>query len=144
MPVTTRRQARQEQQSHLNLNNLPAEIIQEIAYQLHSDPDDSVTDFGLDFSDIDFDRMSVTSWPSEDGAPDVKVMPCCRRGDTVVVGDEARIDILDKRSTFSATSSRIRDVVFNRRQKGPRTIRYCNQWIRETMQVTEATRARYT
>jgi hypothetical protein len=55
--------------------------------EIHSDSEDSVTDFGSDFSDIDFDRMSVTSWPSEDGAPDVKVMPCCRRGDTVVVGD---------------------------------------------------------
>jgi hypothetical protein len=41
MPVTTRRQAYQAKQIHAasptNLNNLPAEIIQEIAFYLNAD-----------------------------------------------------------------------------------------------------------
>jgi hypothetical protein len=135
MPVTT---------SRLSLVDLPAEIIQEIAYHLEpgsEDPDHS------DFSDVEYDRMSVTSMDSmdsEDSTPMVKVLPCCRAGDEESTVGEERIPVLDQVSTFSVTSKRIRDLLFGRRQKRRRTIRYCDRWREETMQSPEATRSRYT
>jgi hypothetical protein len=149
MPVTTRRQAEQalkaHAQSHLNLNNLPAEIIQAIADHLapdREDPDEIEDLAGLD--DFD-DQMSFFSADSQDNPPEVKVMPCCRRGDErEVSAGEPRIPVLDERSTFSATSKRIREAVWNRRQRSRRTIRYCDQWIQETLLLSEQTRSRYT
>jgi hypothetical protein len=88
--------------------------------------------------------LSVVSVESDEDPPDVEVMPCCRSGDEKVCADEPRIPVVDERSVFSATSRRIRDVVFNRRQVIRKTVRYCDQWIEETMQLSEAARARYT
>lgn len=150
MPVITRQQAIHAKQahaaSHTNLNNLPAEILHEIAFYLnadHEDPQPTETDTA-GFDDFDDDQMSVVSAESNDDPPDVKVMPCCRSRDEKVGAGEPRISVLNERSTFSATSRRIRDVVFNRRQTTRKTIRYCDQWIDETMQLSEATRSRYT
>jgi hypothetical protein len=149
MPVTTRRQAQQQikqahAESHTNLNNLPAEILQEIAYHLNPDAAETSSDDGSDFSDIEYDRQSVVSVEPDQGPPDVDVMPCCRAGDDESIATGAGIPILDYRSIFSAVSRRIRDVVWNRRQKRRRTIRYCDRWIQETTQLSEATRSRYT
>jgi hypothetical protein len=150
MPVTTRRQANHTRlahaDSHLNLNNLPAEIIEEIAYHLKSDAGDSegtATDPSTEFEDVNVDLMSVTSIGSEDDVPDVPVMPCCRPGDLKKHSYGSRIPVLDDRSVFSATSKRIREIVFHRRQRRRRTIRYCPQWLQETQQVPLAIRARY-
>jgi hypothetical protein len=151
MPVTTRRQARQAEQaqqvhrlSHTNLNNLPAEILQEIADHLDPNTSETESDDSSEFSDDDYEWMSVTSQNPEDGPPEVKVMPCCRPGDNPIDADEPRIPVLDERSIFATTSRRIRDVVFNRAQKRRRTIRYCDKWIQETLELSEATRSRYT
>lgn len=156
MPVTTRQQANRARQahavSHLNINNLPAEIIEEIAFHLTPDsrhPQETET-HSSGFDDIDHDRMSVTSLTEEEGPPDVEVMPCCRPRDQEADWDEeadwyaSGIPILDERSTFSATSKRIRDIVFHRRQTRRRTIRYCNQWVFETQDLPLAVRSRYT
>jgi hypothetical protein len=150
MPVTTRRQANQARQahalSHLNLNNLPAEIIEEIAFHLTSDakePQETGVD-SSEFDDVDVDQMSVTSHTEEDGPPDVQVMPCCRPGDEEADWYGFRIPILDDRSIFSATSKRIRDIVFHRRQTRRRTIRYCDQWVQETQALPLTVRSRYT
>jgi hypothetical protein len=96
MPVTTRRQATQARQahalSHLNLNNLPAEIIGEIEFHLTPDPippQETETD-PLVFDDVDHERMSVTSFTEEEGPPDVEVMPCCRPGDEEAEWYESR------------------------------------------------------
>jgi hypothetical protein len=149
MPVTTRRQGKERlqahAQSHLNLNNLPAEILQEIASYLapdREDPDQIEDPARLD--DFDDGRMSFFADYPEDGTPETKVLPCCRPGDEKVDASEPRIPILDERSIFSATSKRIREVVWNRRQMSRRTIRYCDQWILETKKVSEETRSRYT
>jgi hypothetical protein len=131
-------------QSHLNLNNLPAEIIQAIADHLAPDREDpDETEDPAELDDFD-DDMSFFSANSQDDPPEIKVMPCCRPGDEKVGAGEPRIPVLDERSTFSATSKRIRDVVWNRRRRSRRTIRYCDQWIQETMLVSEETRSRYT
>jgi hypothetical protein len=148
MPVTTRRQAQQQikqahAESHTNLNNLPAEILQEIAYHLNPDVEDAWSDKGSKFSDIEYDRQSVVSVEPDQGPPEVEVVPCCRDGDEKKIASGAGIPILDDRSTFSTVSRRIRDVVWNRRQKRCRTIRYCDRWIQDTMQVSEATRSRH-
>jgi hypothetical protein len=124
-----------------NLNDLPAEIIQEIAHHLAPDALDADRD-DPDDSDIEYDRMSVTSL--EYGEPNPKVMPCCRKGDEKVGADESRIPVFDARSIFSATSRRIRDAVFSCRQTRRRTVRYCQQWIQETQQLPESIRSRYT
>jgi hypothetical protein len=153
MPVTTLRQARNAEQahslSHTNLNNLPAEIIQEIANHLHpprklNQVKETETKDPLEFSDDDEDQMSVFSRGPGDGTPEVKVMPCCRPGDDTVVAEEPRIDVLDGSSIFSAASSRLRNIVFNGRQTRRRTIRYCDKWIQETRKLSEMTRSRYT
>jgi hypothetical protein len=152
MPVTTRRQAKQLLQqhaaSHLNLNNLPAEIIEEIAFHLKceaEDSDETATD-PLEFEDVEYERMSVKSMDPEDGVPEVKVMPCCRSGDSEeeVDADGTRIPILNGCSTFSATSKRIREIVFHRRQTRRRTIRYCPRWLQETQHLPLVIRSRYT
>jgi hypothetical protein len=144
MPVTTRRQAQQAQQtredSTVTLDHLPAEIIQEIMYHLdpHTQDAESVDS---EFSDVDYDRMSVTSMGY--GSPERKVMPCCRIKDGDVGAGESRIPIMDSRSTFSATSRRMRDIVSSERHTRRRTIRYCKQWIEETRQLSGAIRSRY-
>jgi hypothetical protein len=147
MPVFPRRQARHAEQahaiSHTNLNNLPAEIIEGIAYQLDPDADTTASD-GSEFSDIDYDRMSVISVDPKDGPPEIKAVPCCQLGDKEADADEPRIPVLNQRSIFSSASKRIRNIVFDRKQSKRRTIRYCDRWIQETMQIPEATRARYT
>lgn len=147
MPVLTRRQAQAAQEvhalSHTNLNNLPAEIIGEIASHLRSDWHDCDSE-DSDFSDDDYDQMSVGSVDPEDEPPEVKVLPCCRQGESQVAVDGSRIPVLDHESIFSATSKRIREIVFNRRQSRRRTIRYCDQWRRETMSLSVAARHRYT
>jgi hypothetical protein len=150
MPVTTRRQATQAREehalSHLNLNNLPAEIIDEIAFHLTPDardPQETETD-PPGFDDVDHERMSVTSFTEEEGPPEIEVMPCCRLEDEEADWYESRLPILDDRSTFSATSKRIRDIVFHRRQARRRTIRYCDQWVQETQALPLTVRSRYT
>jgi hypothetical protein len=145
MPVSTRRQTQHAKHlhslSHTNLNNFPTEIVDEIAHHLNPDPEDG---YHSDFSDVSYERMSVTSANSDMDKVEVKVMPCCRPGDEEVHADESRIPVLDDRLIFSATSRRMRDVVFNRRQTRRRTIRYCDRWKEETMQLSEAIRSRYT
>jgi hypothetical protein len=74
MPVTTRRQAQQQikqahAESHTNLNNLPAEILQEIAYHLNPDAAETSSDDESDFSDIEYDRQSVVSVEPDHGPP---------------------------------------------------------------------------
>jgi hypothetical protein len=128
--------------SHLNLNNLPAEIIQEIASHLRPDWYESQS-ADSDFSDDDYDDMSVCSVEAEDGPPELKVLPCCRPGDSEASEGESRTPILDDEANFSATSNRIRDIVFDRPQGRRKTIRYCEQWRRETMKISEAVRLRY-
>lgn len=140
MPVTECRQA-QDVTQRLGLNDLPAEIIQEIAH--HLDPDPQETD-SSEFSDVDYNQMSVTSMDPEDGKPAIKVMPCCRPGDEKALADDSRIPILNDRSNFSATSRMIYNVVAEGRLTRRRTIWYCQKWIQETKQIPEATRSRYT
>lgn len=140
-------QAQQAQQEHAlsrtNLNNLPAEIIQEIARQLNPEEEQSEVGYGSDFADVDCDRMPVDAFPLKHGPRDTKVMPCCRWGDPRVGEGETGIPVLNNCSVFSATSKRIRDIVFHRRQRKQRTIRFCNHWTAETKQIPEAVRARY-
>jgi hypothetical protein len=147
MADPTRRKARQEEQAPadppINLNDLPAEILLEIAYHLNPDAEEAWSEDGSDFSDIEYVRQSVCSWESSKDPSEVDVIPCCRPGDDARIASGGEIPIRDHRSTFSAVSRRIREVVWNRRHKRLRTIRYCERWIQETTQLSEATRSRY-
>jgi hypothetical protein len=149
MFVTTRQQAYHTKKphaaSHLNLNNLPAEIIEQIAFHLNPDSKDPHhTANPARSDDFDDDQMSFFSDYAADKTRETKVIPCCQFGEENVDASEPSIPILDARSIFSATSKRIRDVVWNRRQTKRKNIRYCDQWILETRHVSEETRSRYT
>lgn len=81
MPVTTRRQ--HDALSPLTLNNLPTEILHEIASHLGSGIQDSDNP---DDPDVEYDRMSIISLDTNRGAdpdraPVPQPMPCCRPGD---------------------------------------------------------------
>jgi hypothetical protein len=92
-------QAQQAQQEHVlsrtNLIDLPAEIIQEIAYYLSSEEDQSEVGYSPDFSDVDCGRISVDAFPSKYGPWDMTVMPCCRWSDPRVEEGQRRIPVLN-------------------------------------------------
>jgi hypothetical protein len=147
MPIPTRRHDCRANEMHklsrTKLDSLPAEILQEIAYHLDNNPEEPETSLS-GFSDVDHERMSVTSLDPPYGKPNVTSMACCRPGDPEMYENESRMYVLSDYRTLAATSRRIREVLLSCRQTRRETIRYCDHWKKKTMQLSDVTRSRYT
>jgi hypothetical protein len=133
MPVSTRNQIREHDaarllaasQSHTNINNLPTEIIDEIASHLRAATRAAKLD-GLDSDSDDGELHEGT---------DMRLRCRCRPRNKIKVSKP------DFSLNLSSCSQRLRKVVFEDVPQRMESIGYCDSWLRESRLVCQRVRS---